>query len=212
MARILVTSALATVFAVSTPSESSLPPSPFLEPTIYECAAALDQSIRAAADLSGNRWPDPAMDARRLFYQARVREAQGITRSEVGRLATFESDPIRRPLIAASHRQRVLSRCATAHEQADPALPLDDDEAMARCYVVSRRLIWSAPDGTPSLDEKIPDEGSSVATSVKLSSFRLARDERDVDVFLNVVASVVLAEPVSKTNAKCIRRFSPSPT
>lgn len=211
MARFLVTWLLAAVFAVSAPSDTSLPLSPFLEPTVYECSAAVDQSIRASVEQSGDRWPDPVMDARRLFYQARVRQAQGLTRWEIGRLATFESDPIRHPLISTSHRQNVLSRCALTHEQVDPPLPADNDQAMARCYVVSSGVLWGAPDGAPSLDEAIPNEGSSVATSVKLSSFRMARGKRDVDVFLNVVASAALAEPVNQTLAKCIHRFSPSP-
>lgn len=211
MVRSLGTWLIAVGIAVGAPSDATLPISPFRQPTLYECAAATDQAIRASALQSGHREPDPVMDARRIFYQALVRQAQGVTRWEIGRLATFESDPIRHPLISASHRQTFLSRCAITHEQVDPPLPADNDQAMARCYVVSSGVLWRAPDGAPGLDEEIPDEGSSVATSVKLSSFRRARGERDVDVFLNVVASAALAEPANQTFAKCIRRFSQSP-
>lgn len=209
MVRFLVTWLLAVGLAVGAPSDARLPIAAFHQPTLYECAAALDQSIRTSAAQSGHRTPDPVMDARRLYYQARTLQVRGLATEEVGRLILFGPDPITRPWVQPKDRGETISRCEDAYEQADPPLPADDDQAKARCFLISQSL-WLGPDSTSlgiRLRRIIPEDGPSIATSVKLSAYRQARDQRDVEILFNTAASTALAESVDKTFAKCTHRF-----
>lgn len=213
MVRILVTWLLAVGLAVGAPGNATLPISAFHQPTLYECAAALDQSIRASAAQSGHRTPDPVMDARRLYYQARTLQVQGLATEEIGRLILFGPDPILKPWVQPKDRRETISRYEGVYEQGDPPLPADDDQAKARCYLISQSL-WPGPDSISlgvRLRRIIPEDGLSIATSVMLSAYRQARDQRDVEVLFNTAASTALAEPIDTTFAKCARRFPVGP-